>query len=169
MQSCHIHKLITRMNGDESSHSNECLNLLAPIALEEINADCDDDTNIDKTYVLYREGFCADEDGASLIPMNTITRRSLIEMDIDGVSNILSNKLQLNHIISRCPERYHYMKWKCLYSLLNHGCSMQTFYHNTQDLEQSMLIIHDQSDNVWLCVLSLSLFLCFINLFWWLK
>mmetsp|Transcript_22847 Transcript_22847/g.20075 ORF Transcript_22847/g.20075 Transcript_22847/m.20075 type:complete len:347 (+) Transcript_22847:68-1108(+) len=136
------------INETESSQSDDGLNLLPPIALENMNGNCDESLINETMMVMYREGFCEGDDGESLIPMNTITRRSLTEMDIDGISNILSNKLQLNHIISRCPERYHFMKWKCLYSLLNHGCSMQTFYRNTEDMQQSVLIIKDQSNNI---------------------
>ena len=86
--------------------------------------DVDNDTNMNKTFVLYREGFCEGEDGTSMIPVNTITRGSMLEMDIDGISDILPKKFQLNHIISRCPQKYHFMKWKCLYSLLHilHVC-----------------------------------------------
>lgn len=144
----HIDTLSITINETESSQSNDDLHLLPPIALENMNENCDESLINQTMMVMYREGFCEGDDGESLIPMNTITRRSLTEMDIDGISNILSNKLQLNHIISRCPERYQYMKWKCSYSLLNHGCSMQTFYSNTEDTQQSVMIIKDQSNNI---------------------
>lgn len=114
------------------------------IAMDNFN----NDTNMNKTFVLYREGFCEGEDGTSMIPVNTITRGSMLEMDIDGISDILPKKFQLNHIISRCPQKYHFMKWKCLYSLLQDGCSMQTFYGNTQNMQQSIMIIRDHTDNI---------------------
>lgn len=141
------HRHHTTINETESIQSNEGLELLPPISMDIINKNCDDFNINNKRYVLYREGFCCGDNG-DLQSINTITTRSLIEMDIDGISNILSNKLQLNHIISRSPEKYHFMKWKCLYSLLNDGCSINTFYHNIQDMEQSMLIIKDKSNNV---------------------
>jgi len=117
----------------------------SPIPMHSIHFSAE--ISMNKTYVLYREGFYEGDDEA-LIPINTITTGSMIEMDIEGRSNILFNQFQLNHIISRTPQKYHFMKWKCLYSLLNDGCSMQTFYGNTENHEQCMLVIQDQSNNI---------------------
>eukprot|EP01083_Nonionella_stella_P084907 235140_1 len=140
------HKKRRKVTDSESNAAIALTENLLPISMNDFAADIDDEMN--KTYVLYREGFCHGSDGDSMMPINTITTQTMEPMDIAGPSDILTSKFQLNHIISRTPPRYQIMKWKLFYSLLNDGCSMQTFYGNTQDFEQSLLILKDNDNNI---------------------
>lgn len=118
-----------------------------------------------KTYTLYREGVVTRksnqnqlsqggnesnelEDVPSTRSVHSITSVMMLEMDIEGESAILTERLKLNHILSRVPPRYLWMRWKAVYSLLADGCSMQTLFDKVSNVEQSVMIIQDQWDNV---------------------
>eukprot|EP00485_Elphidium_margaritaceum_P009208 CAMPEP_0202691512 /NCGR_PEP_ID=MMETSP1385-20130828/6211_1 /ASSEMBLY_ACC=CAM_ASM_000861 /TAXON_ID=933848 /ORGANISM="Elphidium margaritaceum" /LENGTH=246 /DNA_ID=CAMNT_0049346933 /DNA_START=132 /DNA_END=868 /DNA_ORIENTATION=+ len=100
-----------------------------------------------KKLVLYREGFYESDEG-QWTPINTICTRSLTPIDIEGGSDILTSASQLSHILSRAPQRYQCMKWKCFYSLLKDGCSMQTFYDRTMEQDINVLIVQDAQNNI---------------------
>jgi len=100
-----------------------------------------------RPYILYKEGLAKQSDGTPH-SVHYITSEMMLEMDIEGHSAILTQPFRLNHILSRVPPRYQWMRWRETYSLLNDGSSMSTLFARTKGVEQSMMIIQDQSDHV---------------------
>ena len=74
---------------------------------------------------------------------------SLVPPDVEfnEKSDIVENS-KLREVVLKCPSRTHMWRWKLYYSCSRHGISMNTFYANCQDIEESLLMIKDQNGNI---------------------
>merc|ERR1719410_1086007 len=55
---------------------------------------------------------------------------------------------ELRQIVCLCPSRTHIWKWKLFYSTAIHGISMNTLYGNCENVDESILIIKDSTNNI---------------------
>lgn len=60
----------------------------------------------------------------------------------------ITTEFQRKKIVSILPARFHLSNWVLLYSTLEHGISLRTLYRNTQNVDQSILIIKTMDGQV---------------------
>jgi len=79
-------------------------------------------------------------------PRNVV---SIKDIEItDELSLQITDEDELRQIIARCPARTHIWKWKLFYSTAIHGISMNTLYSNCENVEESILIIHSSTNDI---------------------